>query len=51
MLLDCVLIAASMVAALWVRYDCSFLNVEPMFWKAMLSYMPFNIVLTVLIFM
>ena len=48
-LLDIILIACSMVGALWLRFDFGLLNIEPVFWQSVVEYMPINIVCTVII--
>lgn len=48
-LLDAILIIGCMVGALWMRFDFSFTNIEPVFWKSVCSYMWINVVCTLLI--
>ena len=48
-LLDVILTIACMVSALWMRFDFSFSNIEPVFWESVRSYMWINVVCTVLI--
>ena len=48
-LLDIILIMASMVGALWMRFDFSFINIEPAFWESVRDYMWINVVCTVII--
>ena len=48
-LLDIILIIASMTGALWMRYDFSFVNIEPVFWESVQDYMWINVVCTVII--
>ncbi len=46
---DAILIMACMVGALWMRFDFSFTNIEPVFWDSVRSYMWINVVCTLLI--
>ena len=48
-LLDIILIIASMTGALWMRYDFSFVNIDPVFWESVQDYMWINVVCTVII--
>ena len=48
-LLDAILIIGCMVGALWMRFDFSFTNIEPVFWESVCSYMWINVVCTLLI--
>ena len=48
-LLDIILTIACMVGALWMRFDFSFNNIEPVFWDSVRSYMWINVVCTVVI--
>ena len=48
-LLDAILIIGCMVGALWMRFDFSFTNIEPVFWESVRSYMWINVVGTLLI--
>ena len=48
-LLDAILIIGCMVGALWMRFDFSFTNIEPVFWDSVRSYMWINVVCTLLI--
>ena len=48
-LLDIILTIACMVGALWMRFDFSFSNIEPVFWESVRSYMWINVVCTVVI--
>ena len=50
MVLDCFLIMISMTAALWIRYDFSFTDIEPTFMNSVALYMGVNLILSVLIF-
>lgn len=47
--LDVLLIILCMVASLWMRFDFSFLNIEPIFWNSVRSYMWINVLCTVII--
>ena len=48
-LLDVILTIACMVGALWMRFDFSFGNIEPVFWHSVSSYMWINVICTVVI--
>lgn len=48
--LDMLLICICSVAALLLRYDFSFSGVEPVFWKSVISYIPWNILVSTIIF-
>lgn len=48
-LLDIILTIACMVGALWMRFDFSFIRIEPMFWESVRNYMWINVICTVLI--
>ena len=48
-MLDAILIIGCMVGALWMRFDFSFTNIEPVFWESVCSYMWINVVCTLLI--
>ena len=48
-LLDAVLIMACMAGALWMRFDFSFANIEPIFWESVCRYMWINVICTLLI--
>ena len=48
-LLDIILSMACMVGALWMRFDFSFINIEPVFWESVRDYMWINVVCTVVI--
>ncbi len=47
--IDIVLIIASMVGALWVRFDFSFMQIDAEYLEALYKYMPINILCTLLI--
>lgn len=48
-LFDIILIIFCMVGALWMRFDFRFVNIEPVFWESVRSYMWINVVCTVII--
>ena len=48
-LLDVILIMGCMVGALWMRFDFSFTNIEPIFWNSVCSYMWINVICTVIV--
>ena len=50
LVLDVVLICACSVAALLLRFDFNFKDVEPVFWESVITYLPVNIVASVFIF-
>ena len=48
-LLDVILIICCMVGALWMRFDFSFIRIDPVFWESVRSYMWINVICTVAI--
>ncbi len=48
-MVDVVLIIASMIGALWVRYDFSIMQIDPPYLEALYTYMPINILCTLLL--
>lgn len=49
LLLDIILTIACMVGALWMRFDFSFSNIEPVFWESVSKYLWINVVCTVIV--
>ena len=48
-LLDVILTICCMVGALWLRFDFSFRNIEPVFWDSVRNYMWINVICTVVV--
>ena len=48
-LVDGILIICCMAGALWVRYDFSFAQIDPIFWKSISRYMWINVLCTLFI--
>lgn len=49
LLLDIILTITCMVGALWIRFDFTFANIEPVFWESVSRYMWINVVCTIVV--
>ncbi|MDD6212483.1 MAG: nucleoside-diphosphate sugar epimerase/dehydratase [Clostridiales bacterium] len=50
MLVDMMIVVMSSVLAIYLRFDFSFSNIEPIFWKSVCTSIPLNIVVTIFVF-